>query len=126
LLPVVLPFIEFPVVVELAAWPPEAELPPADAPEPEPALCAEATPERASIAITVIEVSFMPCPFWFKSQRATCAWSACSYASSKHRDIRSSIPLRICELFPQLRARGLMRPAAVCAAPGLLLLKRRH
>jgi hypothetical protein len=40
LLPVVLPFIELPVVVELAAWPPEAELPPAELPAPEPPVCA--------------------------------------------------------------------------------------
>jgi hypothetical protein len=40
LLPVVLPFIELPVVVELAACPPEAELPPAELPAPEPPLCA--------------------------------------------------------------------------------------
>ncbi|HEY0365030.1 MAG TPA: hypothetical protein VGC73_01075 [Pyrinomonadaceae bacterium] len=40
LLPVVLPFIELPVVVELAACPPEVELPPAELPAPEPPLCA--------------------------------------------------------------------------------------
>lgn len=38
LFPVVLPFIELPVVVELAACPPEAELPPAVAPAPDPPL----------------------------------------------------------------------------------------
>jgi hypothetical protein len=38
LLPMVLPFIELPVVVELAASPPAAELPPAVAPEEDPGL----------------------------------------------------------------------------------------
>jgi hypothetical protein len=48
LFPVVLPFIELPVVVELAAWPPAAELPPALEPAPEPPLWAKALVERAS------------------------------------------------------------------------------
>jgi hypothetical protein len=42
LLPVVLPFIELPVAVELAASPPEAELPPALLPAAVPGLCANA------------------------------------------------------------------------------------
>jgi hypothetical protein len=42
LLPIVLPFIELPVVVELALEPPEAELPPAVAPAEDPGLWAKA------------------------------------------------------------------------------------
>jgi hypothetical protein len=40
LLPIVLPFIELPVVVELPASPPAAELPPAVAADDDPGLCA--------------------------------------------------------------------------------------
>jgi hypothetical protein len=64
LFPVVLGFIELPVVVELAAGPPDAELPPADEPAPEPALCANAATGNVSAAMIAIEVSLMrssPC-----------------------------------------------------------------
>ena len=63
LFPVVLGFIELPVVVELAAGPPDAELPPADDPAPEPALCASAAAGIARTAMIVIEVSFISSPF---------------------------------------------------------------
>jgi hypothetical protein len=46
-LPVVLPFCELPVVVELAASPPEAELPPAVAPALLPGLC-----EKAGVVVS--------------------------------------------------------------------------
>jgi hypothetical protein len=59
LFPVVLPLSELPVVVELAACPPEAELPPADDPAPDPPLCANAVPEIASAATNVSTVIFM-------------------------------------------------------------------
>jgi hypothetical protein len=59
LFPVVLPLSELPVVVELAACPPEAELPPADDPAPDPPLCANAVPEMASAATNVSAVTFM-------------------------------------------------------------------
>ena len=63
LFPVVLGFIELPVVVELAAGPPEAELPPAVDPAPEPALCANAAPDTATAvnnAIAAIFILFPP------------------------------------------------------------------
>ncbi len=60
LLPVVLPFNDVPVVVELAAGPPEAELPPADAPAPVPALCAnEAVVPSKMAATDMMRVFFM-------------------------------------------------------------------
>jgi hypothetical protein len=59
LLPVVLLFMEPPVVVELAAGPPAAELPPADEPAPDPPLCANAVPEIASSVANVSAVSFI-------------------------------------------------------------------
>jgi hypothetical protein len=52
LFPVVLPFMELPVVVALAASPPEAELPPAVAPALLPGLCPNAAvPESVSAVI---------------------------------------------------------------------------
>jgi hypothetical protein len=59
LFPVVLGFIELPVVVELAAGPPAAELPPADDPAPEPALCANAAPEAAIAANNAIAATLI-------------------------------------------------------------------
>jgi hypothetical protein len=59
LLPVVLPFIEVPVVVELAAGPPDAELPPALLPAPLPALCAKAGEPKVSAATRVTKVTFI-------------------------------------------------------------------
>jgi hypothetical protein len=67
LFPVVLGFIELPVVVELAASPPDAELPPADDPAPEPALCASAAAGNARAAMIAIEVIFIE--FSFSSMR---------------------------------------------------------
>jgi hypothetical protein len=64
LFPVVLGFIELPVVVELAASPPDAELPPADEPAPVPALCANAATGNANAAMIAIEVSFIGSPFF--------------------------------------------------------------
>jgi hypothetical protein len=64
LLPVVLPFMEVPVVVELAAGPPEAELPPAVAPAPLPALCENAAvAERQSADASANVLSFIAGPF---------------------------------------------------------------
>src|SRR3954452_21305895 len=64
LLPVVLPFIELPTVVELAASPPEAELPPAVAPAPLPALCEKAAvAERRSADAKLIVLTFIRDPF---------------------------------------------------------------
>jgi len=64
LLPVVLPFIEPPAVVELAACPPEAELPPADAPAPLPGLCEKAAvAESRSADAKVIVLTFIRGPF---------------------------------------------------------------
>jgi hypothetical protein len=64
LLPIVLPFIELPAVVELAASPPEAELPPADAPAPLPALCEKAAvAESRSADAKVIALKFIRSPF---------------------------------------------------------------
>jgi hypothetical protein len=61
---VVLPFNELPVVVELAACPPEAELPPAVAPAPLPGLCEKAAVvESSSADANVIVVSFIRAPF---------------------------------------------------------------
>jgi hypothetical protein len=55
-LPVVIPFVDEPVVVPLAAGPPAAELPPA---EPVP-LCASANePVSANVAANAIVASFM-------------------------------------------------------------------
>jgi hypothetical protein len=52
LFPVVLPFMELPVVVALAGSPPEAELPPAVAPAALPGLCPNAAvPESVSAVI---------------------------------------------------------------------------
>ena len=64
LLPVVLPLRELPVVVELAAGPPDAELPPAVAPAPVPADCANAAAgvaSRASDTIRVRDFMSVPC-----------------------------------------------------------------
>jgi hypothetical protein len=64
LLPVVLPFSELPVVVELAACPPEAELPPAVAPALLPGLlrkgggCGEQECRRQSYCLKVHSWSF--------------------------------------------------------------------
>ena len=56
MLPVVVPFVDEPVVVPLAAGPPAAELPPA---EPVP-LCASANePVSANVAANAIVVSFI-------------------------------------------------------------------
>jgi hypothetical protein len=67
LFPVVLPFIELPVVVELAACPPDAELPPALLPAPVPGLCANATvPDNASAAARANVLSFMVRPLWLE------------------------------------------------------------
>ena len=64
LLPVVLPFIELPAVVELAASPPEAELPPADAPALLPELCEKAAvAESRSAEAKVIILTFIRDPF---------------------------------------------------------------
>jgi hypothetical protein len=57
-LPVVLPFRELPVVVELAAGPPAAELPPALAPAPVPALCANEALVPSARVTTVIKIAF--------------------------------------------------------------------
>jgi hypothetical protein len=64
LLPVVLPFKEDPVVVELAASPPEAELPPAVAPAPLPGLWEYAAVAQSKSAVANVTVlSFMHRPF---------------------------------------------------------------
>jgi hypothetical protein len=64
LLPVVLPFIELPVVVELAACPPEAELPPAVAPALLPGLWEKAAvAESRSADAKVIVLKFIRGPF---------------------------------------------------------------
>jgi hypothetical protein len=64
LLPVVLPFIELPAVVELAACPPEAELPPAEAPALLPGLCEKAAvAESKSAEAKVIVLRFIRGPF---------------------------------------------------------------
>jgi hypothetical protein len=64
LLPVVLPFMELPVVVELAAWPPEAELPPALAHAPVPALWENAeVVESKSADARVSGANFIGYPF---------------------------------------------------------------
>ena len=64
LLPVVLPFIELPTVVELAVSPPEAELPPAVAPAPLPGLCEKAVvAESRSADAKVIDLTFIRGPF---------------------------------------------------------------
>jgi hypothetical protein len=70
LLPVVLGFVELPVVVELAAGPPEAELPPAELPAPEPALCAKANdPDNTRIEASVSVLSFMGVSLWNRKTR---------------------------------------------------------
>jgi hypothetical protein len=56
LFPVVLPLSELPVVVELAAGPPEAELPPAEAPALVPGLCAWALKPRTLKAAANINI----------------------------------------------------------------------
>lgn len=58
LLPVVLPFMEDPDVVELAAGPPAAELPPAVEPAPVPGVCATAAVPMIAKA-NVSAVNFM-------------------------------------------------------------------
>lgn len=64
---VVLPFIELPVVVELAAGPPAAELPPALLPAAVPGLCAKATvPESAIAAAKVSVLIFMVVLCWLE------------------------------------------------------------
>jgi hypothetical protein len=64
LLPVVLPFREVPVVVELPAGPPEAELPPAEAPALFPGLCAKAAVVDSKSADANASVAiFMDHPF---------------------------------------------------------------
>src|SRR3954462_9659198 len=69
LFPVVLPFMELPVVVELAACPPDAELPPAVAPAPLPGLWAEAAVTQSESAATrVAVVSFIDPPFICESR----------------------------------------------------------
>jgi hypothetical protein len=59
LLPIVLPFIELPVVVELAASPPAAELPPAVAPADDPELCANADPSASDKAVAMTNINFL-------------------------------------------------------------------
>lgn len=67
LLPVVLPFSEVPVVVELAASPPDAELPPAVAPEELPGLCANAAEvATANVVAKTNVVSFIRKPPWLE------------------------------------------------------------
>jgi hypothetical protein len=69
LLPVVLPFNELPVVVELAACPPEAELPPAVAPAPLPGLWQyAAVTQSESAAAKVAVLSFIDGPFICESR----------------------------------------------------------
>lgn len=64
LLPVVLPFIELPTVVELALGPPAAELPPAEEPALVPGLCAnELAVLRTSAAAVRSDTAFMCLPF---------------------------------------------------------------
>src|SRR3954451_4687455 len=69
LLPVVLPFKEAPVVVELAASPPEAELPPAVAPALLPGLWEYAVVAQSkSAAANVAVFSFIHRPFMCQSR----------------------------------------------------------
>jgi len=72
LLPVVLPFMELPVVVELAAWPPGAELPPARAPAPVPSLWENAeVVESKSADARVSDANFIGYPLFISERVAS-------------------------------------------------------
>jgi len=67
LFPVVLPFMELPVVVALAASPPEAELPPAVAPALLPGLCPNAAVPESVSAVIKARVAGLICFSFFVS-----------------------------------------------------------